>query len=66
MGPHWTNTELVHEFHVTRPRHQGVVSIAASILSMSPDALARRFYRMRANGIVIDFFDDTKTLRIKK
>jgi hypothetical protein len=56
----------VNEFDVTRPRHEGVVSIAASILSMSPDALARRFYRMRAKGIVIAFFDDTKTLRIKK
>ena len=39
------------------------VGLGAPIFETTPDGLARRLYRLRADGFDIDFTDDTKALR---
>ena len=55
--------ELLAEYKHTWPRHHGYVRQAAEVLGVEPMALARRFYRMRKQGLWVDFIDDTKALR---
>ena len=55
--------ELLQEYQHTWPRHNGYVRRAAEVLGIEPRALARRFYRMRKRGLLVEFIDDTKPLR---
>jgi len=55
--------ELLAEYQHTWPRHNGYVRQAAEVLGIEPRALARRFYRMRKQGMWVEFIDDTKALR---
>jgi hypothetical protein len=55
--------ELIDEFEWTRCRHGGLLSVAAHIFGINPEALARRFQRAKAQGIHVDYHDDTKKLR---
>lgn len=55
--------ELLDEYEHTRARHKGYITKAAQILGHEPLALARRFYRYRRQGMLVDFIDDSKQAR---
>ena len=50
-----TRQELLAEWLHTWPRHNGDVDLGATIFHTTPDALARRFARMRAAGIDVPY-----------
>ena len=54
---------VVSEFEHTRVRHGGRVSIAAPILGMSNEALARALFRARQSGYDVNFIDDSISAR---
>ncbi|MDO8308135.1 MAG: hypothetical protein Q7V58_07240 [Actinomycetota bacterium] len=60
MGARMTPAEFVEEFEWTRCRHGGIVTVAAPIFGLRPDALARRLYRARQGGFAVEFHDDLK------
>jgi len=66
VSTHWASRELVIEFEQTRPRHNGLISLAAVILEINPEALARRFYRLNKNGASISFTSDQKNFEGKR
>jgi ACT domain-containing protein len=48
------------EYHHTWSRHGGKVTVAAVVLDMKPESLARALMRARAKGINIRMIDDTR------
>ena len=54
---------VVSEFQHTYTRHGGRVSIAAPILGMRNEALARALFRARKNGYDVRFIDDSISAR---
>ena len=58
-----TAQEFVDEFQHTWPRHEGYASRAADVFDLSREALARRLYRYKRQGLDVQFIDDTKALR---
>jgi hypothetical protein len=61
----YTRADLVAEFEHTRPRHHGVVSVAAPIFGMTAKALAKALYRARAAGHVVAFRDDSARPKVR-
>ena len=62
-GPRMSRADFAAEWKHTWVRHNGYISLGAPIFETTPDGLARRLYRLRADGFDIDFTDDTKALR---
>ena len=56
-------TEFLAEWKHTWVRHQGNVTKGAAIFETTPNALARRLYRLLDDGFDVEFTDDTKALR---
>jgi hypothetical protein len=56
-------TEIADEFMHTWDRHGGRVSVAAPILGLRPDNLARALYRARQDGMEVKMIDDQKAWR---
>jgi hypothetical protein len=56
-------TEFLAEWKHTWVRHQGCVTKGAKVFDTTPNALARRLYRLRDDGFDVTFVDDTKALR---
>lgn len=46
----YTDDELLREWEHTWSRHHGDVNVGAAIFNFTPQALDKRFYRMRAKG----------------
>ncbi len=49
--------DVIAEFEWTRPRHGGLVDVAAPILEMKPMSLSRALHRARKNGHDVRFTD---------
>ena len=62
-GPRMSRAEFLGEWTHTWVRHHGYVTLGAPIFETTPEGLARRLYRLRAEGFDVDFTDDTKALR---
>ena len=56
-------TEFLAEWQHTWVRHLGYVTKGAEVFDTTPNALARRLYRLRDDGFDVEFTDDTKALR---
>ena len=53
--------DFIAEFEWTRSRHGGYVSVAAKIFDAKPKTVSGRLQRARSKGIMVNYFDDTKS-----
>jgi hypothetical protein len=55
--------DFIAEFEWTRSRHGGLVSNAAKIFDSNPRTICGRLERARSKGIIVDYYDDTRSKR---
>lgn len=52
-----TREEILEDFEFTRPEHKGGITLAASILKMNRESLARALHRAKAGGVHVEFHE---------